>query len=176
MSEQRQTRSSEPRKGPTSERLRELFHYDPETGAFVRRVRVGRYQVGEEAGSVSKVSGYREIGVDGRLYLAHRLAWTMVHGEPPKYIDHANGDRADNRIANLRAATNSQNMGNCRGHKDSAVPLKGVRRPPDYRRFKAEIMVEGRKFDLGLFDTAEEAHAAYVSAAKEYFGEFARAV
>lgn len=94
----------------THERLKELLHYDPETGVFRRLVR--RFGA-HEFPDTHDGRGYLQFCVDGRLYLAHRLAWLYVHGHwPPTEIDHKNRIRDDNRLANLRLATRSQNNWN----------------------------------------------------------------
>ena len=120
-------------------------------------------------------NGYRLIRFRHRVYTAGRLAWWFIHGDSTDLlIDHVNGDRDDNRIANLRPATNTQNMMNQKGW--SSQYLKGVSRRKDRNnpKFVASIRVNRRKLNLGSFDTEQEAHAAYCEAAKSYFGEFAR--
>lgn len=85
----------------TVERLRELLDYDPETGVFRWKEPRRKCRVGEVAGSLRK-DGYVKIQVDGRFYQAHRLAWLCVYGVWPSAIDHIDGNRANNAIANLR--------------------------------------------------------------------------
>jgi hypothetical protein len=156
----------------TVARLRGLLHYDPETGVFTWRVRVGNRVPGDVAG-IARPRGYYEVTVGGRVYRAHRLAWFYVHGEwPADQIDHVNGDPSDNRLANLRPAARSQNNAN-RKRCPNASGYKGVSR--DRTRWKAQICVDGQRFNLGYFGCPVEAHAAYVRAAEERFGEFARA-
>ena len=94
----------------TAEKLRELLHYDPDTGIFTRKVRTAnRVQVGDAAGCQNG-HGYLLIMVQSRLYRAHRLAWLHTHGVwPEDQLDHVNRIRTDNRIDNLRAVTNKQN-------------------------------------------------------------------
>lgn len=151
----------------TQQRLRDLLDYNPETGEFIWRPK--------PAGCVNK-KGYAHICVDGIRYPAHRLAWLHVYGEwPPEMIDHANTVRDDNRIANLRKATNGQNKSNCRAYKGSASGTKGVY--PSFRGkpWRSQIRKpDGGIAHLGHFDTIEEASAAYFEAAKKYHGEFAR--
>jgi hypothetical protein len=158
----------------TAERLRELLAYDPTSGGFAWRVdRGGLAKAGQIAGSRNGI-GYVNIRVDGRDYSAHRLAWLHVTGAwPAGQIDHINGVRDDNRIANLREATNAQNQWN-RAHQGSVSGFKGVKWCKIQRKWRAELRKDGRKIHLGRFATAEEAHAAYCAAASEHFGEFAR--
>lgn len=129
-------------------------------------------QEGSLAGKTDS-NGHRQITLNGRAYLAHRLAWTVTHGYwPNHHIDHKNGDRADNRPKNLRACTSSQNCANARISKSNTTGFKGVTIHGD--RFRAQIAKDGKKMLLGVFTTKEEAHAAYVAASKVLFGKFAR--
>lgn len=98
--------------------------------------------------------------------LMHRL---IAGAKPGQIVDHANGDRLDNRRANLRICTHAENMRNSRGKRDG---LKGV--TPRARKFLAGICVAGRTIRLGSFATAAEAALAYDAAALRHFGEFAR--
>lgn len=158
----------------TAERLRELLDYDASTGHFRWRHRTGTrggVRLGDYAGA-SNGSGYFVIRIDGRLYRSHRLAWLWTHGEwPPRDLDHINGCRWDNRLINLRIATNSQNQANQRRVR-STSGLKGVSRHPD-GRWIARIRVQGKAIHLGSFRCPHEAHAAYCRAADFYHGEYA---
>lgn len=152
----------------TAERLRELLDYDPDTGVFTRKVRTANnVQVGDVAGAL-RHNGYIQISIDGRLHLAHRLAWLYVTGEsPPSEIDHINGVKNDNRIANLRLATSAENKHNQRKpHADNTTGFLGV----THRRgkFMAQIMVDGKKKFIGDFKNPEEAHAAYLKAKRQF--------
>jgi hypothetical protein len=151
----------------TQERLKELLSYDPETGLFTRLMRAGTARPGDIAGCMTP-KGYLIIKIDGEGYMAHRLAWLYVHGKwPADQIDHINGVKNDNRIANLREATNSENMQNQRAaSKANRAGLIGVY--PNRHRFVAQITINRQKQYLGIFATAEEAHSAYLSAKKIY--------
>ena len=166
------------------EALREKLNYDPETGELTWTYKAHRGVRGKTAGSKDKQSGYLRLNVrsDGRkkLFLAHRVAWFLHYGEwPPEdmQIGHINGDRADNRICNLRLATRSQNMANARHQRNSRSPYKGVTynsRANPSNPWMAQIQLDGKTKYLGLFATAEEAHQAYRAAALAKSGEFAR--
>ena len=96
---------------PSIERIRELFNYDPNTGAITWAAKRFGVKVGSIAGTEHK--GYRRVKVDGTLILAHRLAFAIHHGRWPEHeVDHINRDKADNRISNLREATRNDNMVN----------------------------------------------------------------
>lgn len=151
----------------TQARLKELLHYDPETGAFTWRVRRGGPATpGSRAGSVT-YKGYLYIGIDNERHMAHRLAWLYMTGAwPGDQIDHRDTNKMNNRFANLRLATNSFNGQNrTRAHTGSATGVLGVgvRRG----RFIARIRVCGKTVHIGCFSTAEAAHAAYVQAKRE---------
>jgi hypothetical protein len=151
----------------TQARLKELLHYDPETGVFTwREFRRGKAVAGSVAGSLNP-TGYIHIYVDNNPYKAHRLAWLYTNGAwPEKFIDHINGVRDDNRLCNLRAVTNQENVCNIKNARsDSTTGLLGVgaRR----NKFVATVRHKGQRFFLGYFDTAEEAYAAYLVKKRE---------
>lgn len=153
----------------THARLLESLHYDPSTGYFVWRA--GRLRAGRRAGCLSK-NGYRKIFVDGEQFLEHRLAWFYVHGEwPPVHIDHINLERADNRIANLRAVTPSENMLN-RRQQTAKSGFRGVRFHSRDKLWQAYFAMHGKFKSVGYFKTPEAASVARERAVREAFGEY----
>lgn len=162
---------------PSVHRLRALLDYDQLTGVLTWRVSRGGGSppAGSPAGRVNGTTGYRMIKLDGQLYSAHRLAWLHVHGEwPSSHIDHKDCEKDNNRIENLRVATRSQNNANSRRRSDNTSGLKGASFHRHSGKWRATIKGVDRYVHLGLFLTAEEAHAAYVSAARAHFNEYAR--
>lgn len=158
----------------TQARLRELLDYDPATGEFRRRISGGGVCQGSTAGSV-RPDGYIVIGVDYESHLAHRLVWLYVYGELPENdVDHINGSKADNRFANLRAASRSENLANCRMRKDNTSGLKGVSFNKRGGNWLAQISIRGRQTRIGTFPSKEEAYAAYRQRATCEFNDFAR--
>lgn len=153
--------------------LRALLHYDEFTGVFSWRVATGtRAKVGRVAGWINHTTGHRDMQIEGRRHQASRLAWLYMTGTAPEHeIDHINGDPLDDRFVNLREATRSQNEANTRGKSRLGRP-KGVQ--SNHKRWMATITVNYKCQYLGTFDTPEEAHAAYIAAAQDAFGEFAR--
>lgn len=145
-------------------RLKELFVYSPDTGNFTRRVPRGNRPAGEVIGYMN--NGYIMTFIDGRMYQAHRLAWLYVYGEWPKHeIDHADGDRANNRIENLRDVPGFVNRQNRRSpQKNSTTGYLGVTTDKRTGNFIAYINHMGKSKYLGKFRLAEEAHRAYVDA------------
>jgi HNH endonuclease/AP2 domain len=161
----------------TAERLRELLGCDPETGLLIWKM--NRQGPGARAGEVAGCKdpqGYIKIGIDGRMYLAHRLIWLHIYGAwPDGELDHINHDPSDNRIENLRLATNSQNMANRPAQINNTSGFKGTTFHKQRRKWQAQITVNKKVLHLGLFKTPEAAHAAYVLATQALHGEFARA-
>lgn len=162
----------------TAELVRGLFDYDKTTGVMFRRGPLpsrSRAKLGVPAGWID-TRGYRIVNISGKNYQVHRLAWLYTYGEwPAGDLDHINGDPLDNRIANLRLATASQNQGNARLRRDNTSGFKGVTYNPDTQKWIAQIKCRGKQHQLGYFASPEEAHAAYINAAKRLYGEFARA-
>ena len=149
----------------SAERLRELLSYDSETGVFTRRVTGG----GARAGDIAKgrtERGYARISVDGKIHYAHRLAWLYVSGSwPLLHIDHINNTRNDNRISNLRDVSRSVNNQNLKGAKgNNKIDVLGVYFHKRANKYQASIMTNGLRRHLGLFQTSDEAHAAYLEA------------
>lgn len=152
----------------TVERLKQLLVYDPETGQFLR---------GDDPAGTVKSGAYRRIRVDGKLYYVHRLAWFYVHGEwPADEIDHINGDQADNRFANLRPATSSQNKMNTTIRVDNTSDVKGVSFRSDTGKWAAYINAgpDKRRAWLGCHDTLSAAKEARRAAETMMHGEFSR--
>lgn len=150
----------------TAARLRELLHYDPETGVFVRLNSMRSDRIGKQATGLHS-KGYARIFVEDRKHYAHRLAWLYVHGKwPDGDIDHINHDKTDNRIENLRdvsRSTNAENLIGAKSHNRSSG-LLGVSWHKAAAKWSASIQTEGVPRHLGLFQTKREAHDAYLKA------------
>lgn len=170
----------------TAEQARALLSYNPETGAFFWKIKRGHMKAGSPAGHIQifrRRSGielaakYLVIRVNNSLYLAHRLAWLLITGEFPKdKLDHKDADSLNNRFNNLREATQAQNARNTRVRSDNKSAFKGVSWDQINSKWVARIRVyRGRYRNLGRFNDPAEAHEAYMSAAREIAGEFARA-
>jgi hypothetical protein len=148
----------------THARLLELLAYDAQSGVFRWRGNSSpRVRAGAVAGTLSSY-GYVRVKVDGANYMAHRLAWFYVHGcWPLECVDHINGDKADNRIANLRDISLRLNQENQRkAHVNNRTGLLGAHRAG--KKFVARIRVNKRAIRLGVFETAQLAHEAYLHA------------
>jgi Demerecviridae HNH endonuclease len=157
------------------EEVSRLLDYDPLTGIFKWKVRRGlKRNAGDLAGG-SHTSGHIYIEVNGRARHAARLAWLLTTGHYPKaMVDHRDTNPANNRFDNLREATRIENGRNVGLTKRNTSGLKGASWYGPNGKWAGKIRVNGRLLHLGYFPTVEAAHAAYVAAAHEHFGEFAR--
>lgn len=160
---------------PDAEYLRQILSYDPDTGALCWRDHDRQSKIGSIATRQSSRGRYQSVKIDGHLYFAHRIIWKMFTGhEPVALIDHRNGDGNDNRIANLRPATRTENNQNARKQSNNKSGFKGVSWHRHAKRWVAQIRVDGRKICLGYFRNAEDAHKAYCIAAARYHGQYAK--
>lgn len=141
------------------------WRYDPETGAVYWLKPKPKVPPTLIAGSMH-TDGSIKIGLNGKRYYAHRIAWVLMTGEePPELIDHINGNPADNRWANLRKADNQANQANL-----NKMPAGVVRRPSG--RFEASIRRQGKKVYLGMFGSMQDANSAYQAAHRALHGAF----
>lgn len=145
------------------DKLMELFSYEPKSGQFVRKTDTRRARAGTYAGTING-AGYCQIGIDGALYLAHRLVWLYVHGKwPDDQLDHKDRNRKNNRIENLRPSSQGENMQNISLRSDNSTGFTGVVLRKGFKKFMAQISVGGKNKHLGYFDTAELAAEAYAA-------------
>ena len=153
----------------TQDRLKQLATYDPETGLFVcaQNRKGSKNKVGDALGSPCK-SGHIEIQLDGRRYLAHRLAFLAMTGSMPVgVVDHINRKPADNRWSNLRDVTQVENGHNQnRDSRRNSTGFVGVHRWKG--RYRAKLVVGQRQIHLGTFDDLSTAAAAYRAAKQEH--------
>lgn len=152
----------------TQAELKEQLHYNQDTGIFTWVACRPSISAGKIAGSVAKI-GYIYLSINKNKYLAHRLAWFYVHGVWPKHqIDHINGIRTDNRICNLREATNFQNAQNKRKLRpDNRTGYTGVNLMKN-GKYRARIMVNQKEISLGRFTFIDDAIQAYKVARSKY--------
>ena len=133
----------------------------------------GCMKKGSEAGTRNP-SGHIKTLINRKPYLVHRIVFMMHHGYLPEYLDHIDGDPANNKIENLRPATYSQNNLNRGKHKRNTSGFKGVTWVKTENRYSARIAINGKRLFLGYFDDPKKAHKAYCEAAKEYEPNFVR--
>ena len=150
--------------------IREYFDYSAQTGILTWKKKPAiSVTVGDVAGYIDRSSGYRRVSFKGYGIREHRLIWAIVHGKWPEGdLDHINGIRSDNRISNLRDAGRCANAQNQRkaSKNNKSTGLLGAYK--DRSRYRAIIRVDGKPLHLGHFDTAEDAHAAYVAAKRNF--------
>ena len=149
----------------TQERLKELFDYDQE-GFLINKVCRANSPIGKKAERIMS-NEYRRTFVDGKEYATHRLIWIYCTGKNPVGdIDHINGVRSDNRFENLREATRAQNMQNEKRARSTnkcgflGVSLHGT-------KWRAQIVIDGKRIGLGSYATPEQAHEVYLAKKRE---------
>jgi hypothetical protein len=143
----------------TSQRICDSLRYEPESGKLYWKVAKGGVKVGQEAGSVNK-AGYIVVGLGGRFFYAHRLAFILMGEGSPDSVDHINRDRSDNRWSNLRSVSHQENVWNAHDSAGCYLLPSG--------RWQAKIKAEGITYFLGAFDTKEEAREAYLRAKERH--------
>lgn len=154
--------------------LRDLYDYDPLTGVFVSKVGRRGIAKGVPAGHVGS-HGYNVIQVMWRPYQAHRLAWLYMTGEwPSHFIDHIDGDRANNAWANLRPATYADNNANSALSRRNTSGQRGVCFVANDGLWRAQLNRNGKIAYRGWFRSFDEAKAAYLEASRIHHGEYAR--
>lgn len=150
--------------------LKELLWYDAQTGIFRWRLerKCGLIKPWAKAGWTD--GGYTRIQIGPKGHLAHRLAWLYEFGVwPSKDIDHINGNRSDNRLCNLRDVSRKINTQNRRAAPvNGSCGLLGVSKHRNTGKFTAGIYIQGKRKHLGIFDTAQQAHEAYLAAKREF--------
>lgn len=157
----------------TQQRLKEVLSYDPETGDFTWKVSLSpKALVGSIAGYANPF-GYIRIQIDGNQFLAHQLAWFYLHGVWRKDLDHKNRKQGDNRIANLRPATPSNQMHNRKMLRNNTSGFKGVAWDEARQKWRALIKVNHKSIYIGRFADRYQAAFEYDKAALRLHGEFA---
>lgn len=149
----------------TAERVRHLFTYDEDLGVLVRNFKRGKALAGSHSTCTDR-EGYLVVGIDSKLYRAHRVIWLYKTGYWPKNdIDHIDRDKANNRFSNLRDVTRAENKQNQVAKKGSKSGVKGVSWDDKRKHWSAEITVNGKRFHLCWTTNKDEAAAAYAAAA-----------
>ena len=144
----------------TAQRCAALLSYDPAAGTFTWLTAAGTATKGKPAGCMDR-TGYIRIGIDGQRHAAHRLAYLLMNGQhPSQHIDHINGNRADNRWANLREATRTDNNRNKANRSDNTSGHPGVTWMPRNKKWRARINAGSQRISLGLFASRQQAIAA----------------
>lgn len=159
----------------TQEELKLNLTYDPERGSFTHNRTVNQVKIGSIAGT-KDTKGYIQIRINGKKYLAHRLAWLYMTGEFPKLIiDHINGVKDFNIFSNLREATCQQNSINSKVKSNSLSGIKGISLTKN-GTYRITMRIDRKQIYIGTFKDLEFAQLVYGEAQSKYHGEFARKV
>jgi hypothetical protein len=147
--------------------ISEWISYDPDSGELVWvKSPHPLIEIGRLVRSVDK-AGYYRVHIRGKSYKAHRVAWLLFYKEwPSALIDHINGVKNDNRILNLRDVSTRENSCNRKCNREGHLPGTTFL-PHTQKHWQAYIFCEGKRRQLGLYETMEEAHMAYLRARKE---------
>ena len=159
----------------SQEELQSILEYDPMTGILRWKENRSNIVKGSVAGCVSK-AGYKVVNIKSKTYFVHRIIWIILFGNIPTdfFIDHINGKKTDNRLENLRLATNSQNQQNRPAPKNSSSGYRGVTWHKSVSKWMARICINRKRQTIGFFDSAEEAYNAYKEEAKKQFSHINR--
>lgn len=153
--------------------LRDKLSYDQETGHLIWNHTTQWTKKGQVAGTICL--GYVKISINKVIIPAHRIVWAMQHGRWPfGEIDHINGNRADNRIENLREVTHQQNCMNRVKAQNNKSGYKGVSWHKTAQKWQSHLSIGGKSIYLGLFETPEKAFEVYNEAAQMAYGMFLR--
>ena len=155
-------------------RIKELLSYDDESGILTWiKSTSNRVKVGSIAGCI-RPDGYCVISIDSVKYQLHRVVWLYVYGEMPTlFIDHMDGNTSNNRIINLRQATQTQNLHNMRKNKLNTSGFKGVHFHKGSNKWRAVASVGNHPKHIGVFKTPEEASHAYQAWCTDNRGAYA---
>lgn len=155
--------------------LKRILPYNPSTGVWRWKITCNGFVAKNSRAGYINSQGYEIIRINLRGYKAHRLAWFYMKGCWPRRVDHKDTRKANNRWKNLRVATHGQNVANSKLRRDSTSGLKGAYFKRARAKWFSAIRFNTKLKHLGYFESAMQAHKAYMKAAKKYFGAFARA-
>jgi hypothetical protein len=156
----------------TQELLHNYFKY--KDGKLLRKIVFNnRNKLNEEAGWV-KTNGYKYVSILSKSQLVHRIIYFMFHNTLPKYVDHIDGNPSNNKIENLRAATNAQNNWNTGIRKNNTSGVKGVYWDKKYNSWHAQCFINYKNHFLGRYKNIEDAEKVVKDFRLKHHGEFAR--
>lgn len=156
----------------TQDQVKELFHYRNGELFWKTQPYKSHFDISKPAGYVGS-RGYRNVMIESRGYPAHRIVFLFHKGYLPKFLDHVNNNRVDNRIENIREATRSQNNRNAKLGKNNTSGVKGVNFCKQTGKWRAQIRVTGKHLTIGRYSCIKEAQKAIIAKRKELHGEWA---
>lgn len=154
----------------TQELANSLFEY--RNGHLFRKVNRRSYKAGDLVGN-TEVDGYVRTTLNGKRYLIHRIIFLMQHGYMPKETDHINGNRADNRIENLREVSRSENNINRGSFKQNKSGCKNVSWHKLESKWQVQLKINKKAKHFGYFNDLELADLVATEARDKYFGRYA---
>jgi hypothetical protein len=157
----------------TQQELKELLHYNPETGIFTWKVSTARRVSSGDVAVTKRKDGYIQIKLNNELILSHRLIWIYMYGYLPKYIDHINGQRDDNRIINIREVSNQQNSLNSKISKNNTSGIKGVYWDKSRNKWTVRLSIDGKCKFFKRFDDIDLAKLVIEEVRNKYHGKYA---
>jgi len=155
----------------TQELLHQIFDY--RDGHLFWKIAKPKVAKNSRAGSAF-TNKYIQVKLNQKRYYIHRLIYLYHHGILPQYIDHIDGNSANNKIENLRPATQSQNLGNSKQKNNNTSGYKGVCWDGQRKKWLARIQIHYQFIHIGRYNSPKEAAIAYNNAALHYFGKYAK--
>lgn len=155
----------------TQKLVKELFRYDD--GNLYWKVCRQNIRIGDCVGCLNN-TGYMRTKINGKNYLVHRIIYLWHHGVLPNILDHINGNPIDNRIENLREATNRQNQYNSKLRRDNTSGIKGVNWKKSSQKWQVRVRIGTTRKTIGAFKDLELAELVSIEAQHKYYKEFAR--
>jgi hypothetical protein len=149
--------------------VKELFDY--QNGFLIRRKNSGPALAGDVAGHISS-NGYGYVSIKNKAYLVHRIIFLWNHGDLPKYVDHIDRNKSNNKIENLRPASKSQNAINSKLRSTNKSGFCGVYWNKRKAKWHVRLKIDGKSHHLGYFDCLKTAGKTYKEACKLHFKEF----
>lgn len=156
----------------TLELLNELFYYS-DGSLYRKKTTQKNVQIHKKVGTVN-TAGYVVVNLHNKVYLVHRLIYWMQHKYLPKYIDHIDGNRTNNQLNNLRAATNQENICNSKLRKNSASGIKNVRFDSKLKKWVVRFTVHYKPIHIGVYKDLDDAINAAKDARIRLHKDFAR--
>ncbi|MBK8772319.1 MAG: HNH endonuclease [Rhizobiales bacterium] len=157
----------------TIEEVNRMVSYCPVTGKLFWKInKQNSGGIGSECGRTNS-AGYRRVVLHGCELKAHQVVWMLHHGEwPSGIVDHANSNKSDNRIENLRLATKAQNAANRKSNSNNTTGVSGVTFHKPTRKWVARIGLNMKRIHIGSFEKKDDAVKAYMAVSANYRGEF----